>query len=303
MTFAVGQQIQATDYNTMSTNLASVWGQGTGNKGWGQNVSPIANVTSAVQVTATQWTGLIQTANSALNHIGETPISATSVVAGTPVSYISSLATGVSAVTSSPSGQTSQARTDSSATVGTYSGTWGNTGNRGIIFTHTIAFASGDQARYFFNSGGRLALSFARTGGSATTRNTEWSTLCTRCGQWRYSALSMAQAGGSGNPVIPASTGYWASGTSAEQQITLYDGYGAYSTNYITTYATLSGTAQNSGRPTITLNTYWINVWSNVNQQTVDGTATTSLVLQSPSTTYLTNTWGTPAVSASAALY
>lgn len=303
MTFAVGQQIQATDYNTMSTNLASVWGQGTGNKGWGQSVSPITNVTSAVQVTATQWTGLIQTTNAALNHIGSTPISTSSVIAGTPISYISALTTGINTVVSAASGQTTLARVDSAATNATYTGTWGNTGNRGLAFTHTIAFASADQARYFFNSGGRLALSFSRTGGSATTRNSEWSTLCTRCGQWRYSSLSMMQAGGSGSPVIPASTGYWNSGTSATQQITMYDGYAAYSTNYITTYATLSGTMQNGGRPTITLTTYWINVWSNAFQQVVDGTATTALILQSPSTSYITNTWGTPSVSASAALY
>jgi hypothetical protein len=303
MTYATGQQIQATDYNTMSNNLASVWGQGTGNKGWGQDSSSFANVAVSNTVTATQWSNLIGKTNSALAHIGLSQITPSSVTAGSPISYYSSITTGISNVTGAASGQTTVSRTDSAATVGTYSGTWGDTGNRGLVFTHTITFASGDQARYFFNSGGRLALSFARTGGSATTRNTEWSTLCTRCGQWRYSALSMAQAGGSGTPTIPASTGYWNTGTSAAQQITMYDGYAAYSTNYITTYATLGGTAQNGGRPVITLQSYWINVWSNTFQQTVDGVATTSLVLQTPATTYIANTWGTPSVSASAALY
>lgn len=303
MAYASGGIIESTDYNTMSNSLATVWGQGTGSKGWGQDTTPISNVLTSDTVTATQWSNLISKTNLSLAHQGLVQITPGSVVAGDPISYYSAITTGINSVTSAASGLSSLARTDSAASNAVYSGAWGNTGNRGLVFTHTVTFASADHARYFFNAGGRLALSFSRTGGTATTRNTEWSDLCTRCGQWRYAALSTMQQGGSGTPTIPASTGYWNTGTSATQQITLYDGYAAYSTNYITMYATLSGTAANGGRPVVTLHTYWINTWSNVYQQTVDGTATTSLIIQSPATTYITNTWGTPTVGVAAALY
>lgn len=307
MTFAAGQRIQSSDYNTMSNNLASVWGQGTGNKGWGQNVSPIGPVTSALQVTATQWSSLLQTTNSALAHIGSPLISTAGVTAGSPILYIAALDTGVNTVLSAESGYSPLSRTDGAANNAVYTGAWGNTGNRGLLFTHTVTFSSGNAARYFFNAGGRLALSFSRTGGSATQRNTEWSSLATQCGQWRYSAVRVQRQGGSGTATIYPSTGYWNTNTSASTQITQYDdgylsGYSAYTTNYIAMYASLSGTSLNGGRPTVTLQTFWINTWSNVNQQEVDGT-TTSLVIQSPALTYISNTWGTPTVTSSAVLY
>lgn len=303
MSYASGGLIQATDYNTLSTNLQTVWGTGTGNKGWGQSTSAISSVTNVDNVTATQWSNLIGKTNAALAHQGLSLITPSSVTVGDIITYYAAISTGITNITNAASGTTGIALTDSTSNNATYTGTWGSTGNRGIKFTHTVTFASGDAARYFFNAGGRLALGFSRTGGAATTRNSEWSQLATRCGQWRFSALSMRQEGGSGSPTIPGSTGYWNTGTTATQQITLYDGYEAYSTNYITTHAKLSGTVQNGGYPVITLETYWINTWSNTYQETVDGTATTSLIIQSPSTTYLTNTWGTPTVGTAAVIY
>lgn len=303
MSYTSGGLIEATDYNTLGNNLATVWGTGTGNKGWGQDTSSFANVSASNSVTATQWSNLIGKTNSALAHQGNSTITPTSVTAGNNITYYSSITSGISTVTSTASGTTGLSLTDGTATDASYSGTWGTTGNRGLKFTHTITFASGNAARYFFNAGGRLKLAFSRSGGSATTRNTEWTALATALGSIQMTAIDYVKVGGSGTLSNLQHDGYYGLTTSEVQKLLQYDGTYLYSTNYITMNAKVSGTAQNGGYPVITLETYWVNAWSNAFQDAVDGTATTSLIVSSPSTTYLTNTWGTPTVGTASALY
>jgi hypothetical protein len=48
--------------------------------------------------------------------------------------------------------------------------------------TVRLNFASSDQARYFFNSGGKVRLSSNRTGGSSTAQNGAWTTVLTNAG-------------------------------------------------------------------------------------------------------------------------
>ena len=64
MAYTSGGLTEASDYNTLASSLSAVWGAGTGNKGYGQSTSAISQVSAASTVTATQWTGLLQTTNS-----------------------------------------------------------------------------------------------------------------------------------------------------------------------------------------------------------------------------------------------
>ena len=67
MTYAQGGLIQAVDYNTFAqggaspndnvANINTLWGTGTGDKGWGQTTT-ITPVSAAATVTATQWATL-----------------------------------------------------------------------------------------------------------------------------------------------------------------------------------------------------------------------------------------------------
>jgi hypothetical protein len=92
--------------------------------------------------------------------------------------------------------------------------------------------------------------------------------------------------------------------TTAAEYFKQTDGVATYSTNYIAVNMRWGGTTSNGGNPVIIIDTYPINVWVNAFQPGVDGTFNSSLVVASPATTYLTNTWGTPTVVASAgALY
>lgn len=52
----------------------------------------------------------------------------------------------------------------------------------------SASFASADQARYFFNSGGEIRIQSTRTGGSVTSQNNAWGTLLTTVGRRSFGA-------------------------------------------------------------------------------------------------------------------
>ena len=308
MSYDAGQLIRASDYNTFSNQLAAIAGPSTGTMGWGQSTAPYANVAASNTVTATQWTGLIQKMQAAYTHQnnyvygnGTLP---TSVTAGSTITAMGWITSGLNNMYGdAQNGKILTPRSDSAATNATYNGGWGTTGNRGLQFWHTVTFPSADAARYFFNAGGQLKLSFSRSGGSATSRNSEWSQLAADCGTRVFEWKRTYRAGGGGAAPTTYTAGYWNTGTTNIPQMLQYDSGGSYSNNYIITYAYEGGAASNGGYQTIVFNSYWINSWANGWQDWVDGSATTSLVVSYPSTTYIANTWGTPSVTTSASLY
>ena len=302
MAYSSGGLVQATDYNALAGTIRAQWGVGSGAHGLGQSTSAVSDVAAASTVTATQWTGLIQTINSCLAHEGQAQISPSSVTQGNLITYYGAITTGANAAYNNTI-STGLALTDSAAVSATTASAWGTTGNRGLLFTHNIAFASGDAARYFFNAGGRLKLSFAKSGGSATSRNAEWAALATALGSIQMTGNDYIKVGGSGTLSNLQHDGYYGATTSSVQKLLQYDGVGSYSSNYIASYVSVYGTPSNGFYPGIRFYTYWINAWANAFQDGVDGISTTNLVVAYPSTTYLANTWGTPSTSSSVALY
>jgi hypothetical protein len=306
MTYSSGSLIQATDYNTLASNGSNIgdhWGTGTSSAGLGQSTSSIAAVSTSNTVTATQWTGLIQTINSCLAHEGQTTITPSSVTAGNAITYYASITTG-SALAYTNRGTTGLALTAGATNTTSYASAWGTTGARSLVFTQTVTFSSGDAARYFFNAGGKIGLTYARSGGSATTRNTEMTALATACGTINVGYKNTTKTGGSGTVTTLLNTnngGYWAGTGSYVVHFKQFDGVASYSTNYIQTEYFWSGTAANGGSPVLNLKSTMVNAWSNVFQDAVDGTTSVSLVVNSPATTYLSNTWGTPTFSGSVA--
>jgi hypothetical protein len=203
-------------------------------------------------------------------------------------------------------GTTGIALSSSAPSLATYAGTWGTTGygtTRTLKFTHVVTFANGSAARYFFNAGGTLSLTHTKTGGSATTRNADWAALAAACGTTTIGYKNTTKTGGSGSTNIllnATNGGYWNTAISPAAPTThfvQYDASAGYTTDYIQVNATLSGTVSAGGYPVITIDIYWVNADVNAWQDSVDGTTTTSLVVNSPATTYLTNSWGTPVLT------
>lgn len=197
MTYSQGGKIDAADYNTLvgtspsaTTNtINTVWAVGSGSAGYGQTA--IAQVSQSGVVTATQWATLINNLNSALTHQSGSGSGIAAVVAGDKINYLSTLQTNISTSYTNRlnfntnaavvAGSTSStAWTVTKANPGSNPPTGGSTvSTDSRAFGARAAFASADQARYFFNCGGRLKFNLSATQNASTTsRTNEIISLC-----------------------------------------------------------------------------------------------------------------------------
>ena len=107
MSYAAGQTILDDEYNLFATgntagtgdtsvaSINTIWGQGTGDAGWGQS-NTVAAVSAGSAITATQWTTLLARLNSIRQHQGTSiNISSFSVAAGAAIEAIANLSTDI----------------------------------------------------------------------------------------------------------------------------------------------------------------------------------------------------------------
>ena len=166
MTYAQYGLIQATDFNTLvgTTNftagtLNTVWATGGGSAGYGQTA--VGQVTAGGTVTAAgQWNALVSNTASAATHQGTSITAVTAPVAGNTITYVSAISTNLTTIYNSRLNAASQGSTTSNTA------TFGSTWSSALTFTFTATFANGDAARYFFNSGGQLALTCSHPTGT-----------------------------------------------------------------------------------------------------------------------------------------
>jgi len=318
MTYSSGGLIEATDYNgfvstTTNGNVNAIWSTGASNYGWGQTA--LSTVSVGGTVTATSWASLVNTLTSMGNHTGVAITSRTAPVAGGTITILNNVATDLSNLWTNRANAASSGSTISPAT-----GTWWqatNTPNSAwtITTTHTITFASADQARYFFNSGGLIKWQTAKTS-TGTEADTEWNDLAgTLSGIIYLSGANTAhtingvaytgttKSGGTGTPTtLNTTVGFFNLTTTAS---TLYDQY-ADSSPYTSDHIRIQASVNSNASPTVlTLTTDWINASSATPGSTeiitggVAGTGPTTVVnYVAPETTYLSNTWGAITISA-----
>jgi hypothetical protein len=310
MSYAQFGTIEATDYNNMvggnpvtaSGKLNTVWATGGSTAGYGQTAA--ANVSVGGTVTATNWAALVANTASAAAHQGTSITSVTAPVSGGIVTYLSAIPTNLTTIYGSRLNAATQGSTTSNtATIGT---TWSQL----ATFTHTITFANGDAARYFFNSGGQLAITCAQAGASGI--NLLFNNLCSNVGTVVMSAptsgsVSIAgtsyngitKVGGGGNaPTISSGSGYYAMTTANATAFTqtASTGPSGYLSTFIRILAKSNGTQGSNGDAgsVITIYTIWDEVPDGL---VVASGGTTTLTVRPPETTNLANSWGTISVT------
>lgn len=330
MTYSSGGLIQATDYNgfvstTSGANVNDIWGTGSSDKGYGQ--TPLATVSAAGTVTATQWASLVNTISAMANHQGTSITARSAPVAGDTISILNALNTDLTNVTNNRGNAAANG-----TQVTTFSGTTSKTTGTGsgssawtITFTHTVTFASTDAARYFFNAGGRIKIEFNKTS-TGTEADDEWNDLAnTLCGDIYITGGSLTQTiagttytgttktGGTGTPsTLATATGWYDLTTS---NVTIYQQY-ADTPPYTTQYIAIAARKSADGTQLI-LTTTWVDPGGSGAGSTdaiSGGTATTSpfssfgtapatvVTYFPPSSTYLTTaSWGTPTIAATVA--
>lgn len=198
---AVGEIIAAADYNTIRTKVANVLGVGSASSGYGQTlnseaVNPLDPDVEKRKITKEQWDNLRFDIINARVHQAEVAPILTVVSTSDPIKYgaahpnfqYNSVANDVVTdrfVAAPTQVITSAAAADPNRGV-TLSTAWANS----VSSTLTMTFASADQARYFWNSGGRLRFSSSRTGGAGTQQNTAWTNLLSAVGSVDFTATS-----------------------------------------------------------------------------------------------------------------
>lgn len=330
MTYTSGSLIEATDYNgfannTSGANVNSLWGTGATDKGYGQSTT-LSTVSIGATVTATQWADLNNRISSLASHTGTTITSRTNPTAGSTIGILAALNTDLTncntnrgnAVASGTSSSTWSGSTAKTTATGSGASSWT------ITWTQVITFPSADQARYFWNAGGLIRLDMSKTS-TGTVNDTNWNNFVATVGTLYISGRvnSAAQTiggvsytgttrvGGSGTPSPFANTTGWYSltpGAAASTLFQLNSTVSPYTGDYVRVQA-----AVNAGGTTLTLTTTWFDAGTGVSSNISGGTDTASpystfgtapAVLCRyipPSTTYLTNTWGTPSIASSIA--
>jgi hypothetical protein len=314
MSYAQFGLIQATDYNnlvgtnpnTASGTLNTVWATGGTNAGYGQTAE--ATVAVGDTVTAAKWANLVtRTANSA-THQGTSITSVTAPVSGGTVAFLSAVPTNLTTIYNSRLNAATQGATTANSVA--RATTWSSL----LTFTHTITFANGDAARYFFNSGGQLKVtcSHANVTGAG---NQLFNGLASNVGTivmsaptsgtitisaTPYSGITKIGGGGSA-PTISTNSGYYAMTTSNANVFTqIAGGATAYLNSFIRVVARSNGTVGSNGDVgnVITLFTLWDEVPDGL---TVGSGSTVTVTAQAPETTNLANTWGTITIAGSVA--
>lgn len=324
--------IQVADYNdligatnsTTAETLNAIWGVGNGSTGYGQTAINQISTTGITRVLPAQWNSVINTMNAINNHQGSTivPISlnnqgdlivARMTTATTPQSQFKAnfVTLNANRLNTAAQGATLTAQT-------TRTTTWTNA----LTFTHTITFASGNAARYFFNAGGQIAINFSHPSGNFV--NDLWNKLAFACGTIVISAQNTSNTinvagnpyrgverivdGGSAISNLPVATlattrGYYGlTNTNIEIfKMLAYTGQAGYLSSFISVSARTNGTQTSNGDngSTITITTVWDEIPNGGG--TVKGTASansrTTCTARLPAETYLTNTWGTPTIA------
>ena len=315
MTYAQYGTIQAADFNalaggnptTTSGTLNAVWATGGTTAGYGQTA--LANVAVGNTVSASQWATLVGNTASAASHQGTAITSVSVPVTGGTITYLSAIPTNLTTIYNSRLNASSQGSTTSNTV--TTATTWSSL----ATFTHTATFANGNAARYFFNSGGQLAITCSHSG--AATINLLFNNLCSNVGTVVMSSPSSGSitvsavsyngitkiGGGGSTPTISTNSGYFAMTTSNANVFTQLASTGpsGYLSTFIRIIAKSNGTQGASGDTgsVITLFTLFDEVPDGF---TVDAGSVVTLTVRPPETTYLANTWGTITLAGSVAV-
>ena len=329
MTYSSGGLIQATDYNTFTTTsggLNDIWATGATDKGWGQTA--FTSATAGGTVTATQWAALVNNLSSAGSQTSTALTARTAPTVGDTISILAALSADITSVTTNR-GNAAASGTEYGVFTGTTSKTTATGSGQAawtITFTHTVTFASADQARFFWNAGGIVRLKYGKSS-NTTDNDPEWNTLAGWCGTINltgrvagaaqtiagqsYTGTTRLSGTGGTQTTLATTTGWYNLTGSPTTIFQLNNSTAPYSGEFIRTTATATSST------VLTLVTTWVSDGSsgagttaNITggtataspSTTITGTAPTTLVTYlPPSTTYLSNSWGTPAIAASVA--
>jgi hypothetical protein len=210
---AIGDSVSAARTNNLQARVAAVLGIGAGQFGYGQGVSSsqvsvgaladnddLSDIYADMLKIGVHQTGVAPSLIAPLNNddlIGdETSTGANSTLKG--IADFENLMTTYEAnrFVLDPSQAIITSVTSTSRAT-----QW----NGSINHVFTASWSSTDQIRNFFNTGGQVRLTASRSGGSATAKNSDWTSLLGSMGTVRFGATATTSTGAG----VESSVGYF----------------------------------------------------------------------------------------------
>jgi hypothetical protein len=318
MTYSTGNLIEAGDFNgfvgtypgasTGANQLNTVLGIGYGRSGYGQTSQ--ARVTGGNTVSYTDWSNLVNNVKNLANHQNTTITAITTPTSGNTIAPLGGAGTMLTNLTSIYNARNNAAaQGTTSATTSTYTSAWANN----VAFTFQCTFSNADYARYFFNAGGQFAITCAHPTGTGI--NGGFNALATAVGTVVISSpnsgtVSIAgtsysgitKVGGSGTAsVLSTNTGYYGLATTNTEIFRQVAGSGptGYTSSYITMSAKTNALNAGGNGDAGSIITVYVTFQEVPTGLTATSGTNATLTVRYPSSTYLTNTWGTVSVTQS----
>jgi hypothetical protein len=194
---AVNSIIVQADYNSIRNKVIAVLGNGSGNSGYGQQARIVSTaVAEGTKVTINEWANLRFDIINAYKHInGSNPVTAV-VSEGNTIRYTGSFTpdTGAADVPQKQYDDWADNITTNRFTVaaGESATTAVTTSSKTTAWVSQcecviqLYWSNANDARYWFNSGGKIRISASRSGGAGTAQNTSWTSLLSAAGTQNF---------------------------------------------------------------------------------------------------------------------
>jgi len=307
MTYASGGVIQGSDYNNyvgsptanISGQINTIWSTGNGSAGYGQTT--IANVANNTDITATQWTTLVNAVNTVCKHQsgpGFTNIG--TYTAGSVINATNDIIGNLSNAYS----LRLFANATSTVTGNNYSNNFtlaATTAAATFQLTRTATFANADAARYFFNAGGSLTFAFNANGtnNDGTTRSADMLTLTQNFLSSKtvkaQDCLARTGTGGTLNTDLQTGAGYYARTTSNVSLFQVTATAYTYTNDTVVLYGKTNG-VQGSNSDNGTVFSFGVDLTSGaksgVDNNSINVTLNHRVDVNYPAGGFLANTWG-----------
>jgi len=291
MAYQTGDNILDTHYNDFGTSVNALWGTGTGDAGYGESTT-VSTVSDGDTITAAQWSTVLSRITSIKDHQSSSVTAITSPSTGDLIEAFTALSTNISTITTN--------RLNVHARQSAVNNNIDNTSNFTGTITQTGRFAwgSANQARYFFNAGGRLSCSWSLSGHTSDNKANNWAALATACGTFQITAQSSGKSGGSGSTSTnDTNAGFYDLGTSFAVVFKQFEDDSPYTASFIQLSAQTASSATQ-----VELKSEWSDAAADQTsfnksiynvQDIVDGTKRSTMSSEKHNTTHVSDNGGT----------
>ena len=252
MAYQTGDTILDDEYNLfISGSSATQYGinhiMGTGNAGYGLGQTELATTTAGVTIQAAQWNSLFTAMDNVANHTNRSLTSTAARSAGDPIAAVSALSTDLNNLAADVVGGSvnatavSEGSEDQSLVASAVYDT-------SHICEASFTFAGGNEARWFFNAGGKLRMKLTNTATNSTGKDTSVSGIITSIGTFDIGSTTSARSGSGDTATTEATTtGYYDLGTSYTTLLHIEESAGTYTNNVEVKYEAKVSSAHGDG--------------------------------------------------------